>query len=101
MAMVLTTGPDRATTERLAAHELRYTSGRRMIVSVLRTADGPVTLLELLESAGGVPQTSTYRTLSVMEEAGLGRRVRRLQRLRLRPLHTSDFQKTTLWSPGP
>ncbi|MGB3735284.1 MAG: Fur family transcriptional regulator [Ilumatobacter sp.] len=75
MVMVPTTELDRAATERLASHDLRYTSGRRMIVSVLRKADGPVTLPELLELAGDVPQSSAYRNLSVMEEAGIVRRL--------------------------
>lgn len=75
MVMVPTTELDRAVTERLASNDLRYTSGRRMIVSVLRNSDGPVTLPELLALAGGVPQSSAYRNLSVMEEAGIVRRL--------------------------
>jgi len=75
MVMVPTTELDRAVTERLATHDLRYTSGRRMVVSVLRQADGPVTLPELLKLAGDVPQSSAYRNLSVMEEAGIVRRL--------------------------
>lgn len=75
MVMVPTTELDRAVTERLASHDLRYTSGRRMVVNVLRKADGPVTLPELLELAGDVPQSSAYRNLSVMEEAGIVRRL--------------------------
>lgn len=75
MVMVPTTELDRAVTERLASHDLRYTSGRRMIVSVLRKSDGPVTLPELLALAGDVPQSSAYRNLSVMEEAGIVRRL--------------------------
>lgn len=75
MVMVPTTELDRAVTERLTTHDLRYTSGRRMIVSVLRAANGPITLPELLELAGDVPQSSAYRNLSVMEDAGIVRRL--------------------------
>ncbi len=75
MVMVPTTELDRAVAERLAAHDLRYTAGRRMVVSVLRKADGPVTLPELLQLAGDVPQSSAYRNLAVMEEAGIVRRL--------------------------
>ena len=75
MVMVPTTELDRAVADRLATHDLRYTSGRKMIVAVLRAAAGPVTLPELLALAGDVPQSSAYRNLSVMEAAGIVRRL--------------------------
>jgi Fur family transcriptional regulator, ferric uptake regulator len=70
-----TTELDRAVTDRLALHEMRYTTGRRAIVSALRTVDGPVTLPELLALAGQLPQSSAYRNLALMEEAGVVRRL--------------------------
>jgi Fe2+ or Zn2+ uptake regulation protein len=66
---------DRAVSERLARHDLRYTDGRRQIVTGLRRAGGPVTLPELLELQGDLAQSSAYRNLSLMEEAGVIRRL--------------------------
>ena len=62
--------------ERLSEREQRYTTGRRRIVDVLVAADGPVTLPELLDQATRrSPQSSAYRNLSIMEEAGIVRRL--------------------------
>jgi Fe2+ or Zn2+ uptake regulation protein len=66
---------ERAVSERLARHDLRYTEGRRQIVTGLRRAGGPVTLPELLELQGDLAQSSAYRNLSLMEEAGVIRRL--------------------------
>jgi Fe2+ or Zn2+ uptake regulation protein len=73
--MAATTELDRAVTERLAKHDLRYTTGRRQIVSGLRRAGGPVTLPELLQIQSDLAQSSAYRNLSLMEEAGVVRRL--------------------------
>ena len=73
--MAAPTELDRAVSERLAEHDLRYTSGRRQIVKGLRSAGGPVTLPELLEIASDLAQSSAYRNLSLMEEAGVVRRL--------------------------
>jgi Fe2+ or Zn2+ uptake regulation protein len=73
--MAATTELDRAVTERLAKHDLRYTTGRRQIVSGLRRAGGPVTLPELLRIQSDLAQSSAYRNLSLMEEAGVVRRL--------------------------
>lgn len=54
---------------------MRYTTGRRAIVSALRAVGGPVTLPELLAFSGRVPQSSAYRNLALMEEAGVVRRL--------------------------
>jgi Fur family transcriptional regulator, ferric uptake regulator len=51
---------------RLEAIGQRYTDGRRRLVSALAAGDGP---------ARGVPQSSAYRNLSVLEEAGCVHRV--------------------------
>ncbi|NND74634.1 MAG: transcriptional repressor [Ilumatobacter sp.] len=66
---------ERAIHDRLADHELRYTSGRRAIVEGLRRADGPITLPELLESSPDLAQSSAYRNLSLLEDAGVVRRL--------------------------
>ncbi len=65
---------DRVVTDLLAPHDLRYTAGRRALVSALRAADRPVTLPELLEMSADLPQSSAYRNLSLLEEAGVVRR---------------------------
>lgn len=61
--------------ERLDEHELRYTTGRRTIVRGLRAATGPVTLPELLALVPELPQSSAYRNLALLEEAGVVRRL--------------------------
>jgi len=73
--MAATTELDRAVNERLAKHDLRYTTGRRQIVSGLRRAGGPVTLPELLQMQSDLAQSSAYRNLSLMEDAGVVRRL--------------------------
>ena len=66
---------DRAVSDRLSQHDLRYTTGRRAIVSALRRLDRPATLPDLLAVAPDVTQSSAYRNLSLMEEAGVVRRL--------------------------
>lgn len=66
---------DRIIVERLAEHGLRYTTRRRQLVTVLRCADRPVTLGELLHLASGMPQSSAYRNLALLEESGVVRRL--------------------------
>ena len=66
---------DRAVTQRLADSDLRYTSGRQAIVTGLRVADRPVTLPELLDLSPDLAQSSAYRNLSLMEHAGVIRRL--------------------------
>lgn len=66
---------DRAVTQQLAEHDLRYTTGRRAIVAGLRRAGGPVTLPELLDAADDLAQSSAYRNLSLLESAGIVRRL--------------------------
>ena len=73
--MAVSTELDRAVDQRLAEHDLRYTSGRRQIVKGLQGAGGPVTLPELLVITSGLAQSSAYRNLSLMEEAGVVRRL--------------------------
>jgi len=65
----------RTVRERLSEREQRYTTGRRRIVEALVAADGPVTLPELLTKQPALSQSSAYRNLSIMEEAGIVRRL--------------------------
>ncbi|MDP8991676.1 MAG: transcriptional repressor [Actinomycetota bacterium] len=53
----------------------RYTPVRKTVVEVLAAAARPLTLPEILDSAAGLAQSSAYRTLAVMEEAGVVRRI--------------------------
>jgi Fur family transcriptional regulator, ferric uptake regulator len=62
--------------ERLRRVHQMYTRGRRTLVEVLAAATGtPVTLAELLTRSSGLTQSSTYRNLAMMEEAGVVRRL--------------------------
>ena len=64
----------RTVRERLARRDQRYTTGRRQIVEAL-VADGPITLPALLSRQPSLAQSSAYRNLSAMEEAGVVRRL--------------------------
>jgi len=66
--------------ERTAAARLRdvgqrYTSSRAALVDVLAASGHPLTIPEILEARRGMPQSSVYRNLTVLEEAGLVQRV--------------------------
>lgn len=57
---------------RLREHDVRFTSGRRAVVEALARASGPMSAAELDEELGAeVPLSSIYRTLSVLEDAGV------------------------------
>ena len=60
---------------RLAALDQRYTANRRRLVDVLAAADRPLTIVEILAAAPGVAQSSAYRNLTVLADAGAVRRV--------------------------
>ena len=63
---------ERAIEERLAGSGARFTSGRRQVVAALSGADGPRSAAELHEEMGGeVPVSSVYRSLAVLEQAGV------------------------------
>ena len=65
----------RTVRQRLADQSQRYTNGRQELVEALVAADGPVTLPALLGAARTLPQSSAYRNLLVMEQAGVVRRL--------------------------
>lgn len=57
---------------RLQEHDIRLTSGRRTIVRSLGLADGPRSASDLYSSIGdSVPLSSIYRSLAVLEDAGV------------------------------
>jgi Fur family ferric uptake transcriptional regulator len=53
----------------------RYTANRRALVDALVAARAPVSIGELLGGKREVPQSSAYRTLAVLEQAGVIRRI--------------------------
>lgn len=63
----------------VAAHlrrvDQRYTAGRRVLVEGLVEAARPVTIGELLAGRPELPQSTAYRNLAVLEQAGVVRRV--------------------------
>ena len=60
---------------RLAALDQRYTRSRRSLIDTLAAAERPLTVPEILANSPGLPQSSTYRSLAVLSEAGLVHRV--------------------------
>lgn len=57
---------------RLAAHEIRYTKGRRQVIRTLVKAEGPRSASELHKDLSeAVPLSSLYRSLSVLTRAGI------------------------------
>jgi Fur family ferric uptake transcriptional regulator len=63
---------DRQIELRLREHDVRYTRGRRAVATALASAAGPLSAAELSEQLSpGVPLSSIYRTLTVLEEAGV------------------------------
>jgi len=63
---------ERQVAARLAERDARFTQSRRHVVRFLDTADGPISASGLHAGLdGAVPLSSLYRTLSVLEEAGI------------------------------
>jgi Fe2+ or Zn2+ uptake regulation protein len=60
--------------ERLGAVGQRYTPSRRALVEALFGAGRPLPIADVV-AAAGLPQSSVYRNLSVLEAAGTVRRV--------------------------
>jgi len=60
---------------RLRQQDVRYTRGRRALVEVLAEADAPLTILEVLERGRALAQSSAYRNLAVLEQAGVVHRI--------------------------
>jgi len=57
-------------TRLLVAQSQRLTPTRRHIVDILAAASGPLTMPEILAAQRGLAQSSVYRNLIVLEEAG-------------------------------
>ncbi|MCB1027920.1 MAG: transcriptional repressor [Ilumatobacteraceae bacterium] len=52
-----------------------YTSGRRRLVTVLQTGDGPLTITQILDADPSLAQSSVYRNLTILEEVGVVTRI--------------------------
>jgi Fur family ferric uptake transcriptional regulator len=61
--------------DRLGQVGQRYTPVRRAVVEVLATSSRPLTLPEILDAEQGLAQSSAYRTLAVLEDAGVVHRL--------------------------
>ena len=59
----------------LAASEQRYTDNRRQLVDILVDTEGPVTIADILDQGEDLAQSSAYRNLVVLEEAGVVHRI--------------------------
>ncbi|MEM7095002.1 MAG: Fur family transcriptional regulator [Actinomycetota bacterium] len=53
----------------------RYTTGRRRLVAALQAGGGPLTITQLLAEDDSLAQSSVYRNLTVLEEAGAVTRI--------------------------
>ena len=62
-------------TQQLRRSRQRYTRGRRQLVDLLLELDRPVTIAEMLEQGVGQSQSSVYRNLAILEQAGAVRRL--------------------------
>jgi Fe2+ or Zn2+ uptake regulation protein len=60
---------------RLAGLDQRYTPLRKSLVHALSTSSRPMTIPEILEAAPELPQSSAYRNVTALIEAGVVRRV--------------------------
>ncbi|MFN2556055.1 MAG: Fur family transcriptional regulator [Nitriliruptorales bacterium] len=61
--------------QRLRRVRQRYTRGRRELVDTLTAADRPLSIPEIIDTQPGLPQSTLYRNLQVLEQAGAVRRV--------------------------
>ena len=60
---------------RLRQVDQRYTRNRQRLVEVLEAAGRPLAIHEIVASRPGLPQSSVYRNLAVLEQAGAVHRV--------------------------
>ncbi|MCP3988234.1 MAG: transcriptional repressor [Actinomycetia bacterium] len=65
----------RLTAARLTARDQRYTVNRRLLVEALAAAPGPLTMAGILGEQDRMAQSSAYRNLAVLEEAGVVHRI--------------------------
>ncbi len=75
--MAMATDPDlhRSVAARLTDHDQQYTANRRAVVEALAAAGSPITLPGLLAADESLAQSSAYRSLSVLADAGVIRKL--------------------------
>jgi Fur family ferric uptake transcriptional regulator len=61
--------------ERLRGDGRRYTSQRRRLVEILARAGSPLSIPEILRGRRGLAQSSVYRNVGGLEQAGVLRRI--------------------------
>ncbi|MEX0768299.1 MAG: Fur family transcriptional regulator [Microthrixaceae bacterium] len=61
--------------QRLRSQNLRYTSSRRALVEILAASDRPLTIPEILEQDSELAQSSAYRNLTELIQAGVVHRL--------------------------
>jgi len=61
--------------DRLASAGQRYTSSRRALVDVLARATQPLAIPDILAAGPGLAQSSVYRNLAALEQAGAVHRI--------------------------
>ncbi len=71
----MTTDVHTTVDQQLRRTRQRYTTGRRQLVDILASADRPVTIPELIDLGAAQSQSSLYRNLAVLEQAGAIRRL--------------------------
>ena len=64
-----------AITDQLRRTRQRYTAGRRQLVEVLLDVQRPATIPELIDAGAAQSQSSLYRNLAILEQAGAVRRL--------------------------
>lgn len=65
----------RSVAARLTEHDQQYTANRRAVVDALVAAGAPINLPDLLAADASLAQSSAYRSLSVLIDAGVVRRL--------------------------
>ena len=72
---VLSKELENRTSARLRSAGQRLTTNRRAVIGVLTTAAQPLTIPDILAARRSLAQSSVYRTLTILEQAGVVRRV--------------------------
>lgn len=66
---------DDEVTALLSAADHRYTDGRRRLVAALHASDRPLTITQIVEADGALPQSTIYRNLTILEDVGAVTRI--------------------------
>jgi Fe2+ or Zn2+ uptake regulation protein len=75
MSMTINSNIHQEVALRLASQEQRYTRLRKALIETMADAGRPVTIVEILYQNPGLSQSSAYRNVSVLIDAGAARRV--------------------------